>query len=225
MRKINRNKVLIILFLFVSSTLSAGDFSLGLSLGFRQSHTLGGSSVINASASYDEWSLNIQMQELEEISGSLVYNNSIGRTLHNEFILHSLYVPEEGGFSDLSYVFSQNIKLWNCFRLYYGIGLQIGLAYSPYTVEYLWSLSPILKAGCELALFPFSIGVGYTLNSYTERSWKAVPIYEGYFEISFDKQNAIRLSGFMREAEFLVDPWHLITAYGIRVGYIYKGSV
>lgn len=212
------------LLIIYSSAIFAEAFYLGLYLGYRDSTTTINSNVVNLVAGYENFSFDAQIQGNEEFSVSGIYDFKVGKTLHNELIVHSLYVPEEGRFSDFSYFFSQNIES-KYIGLFYGLGLQVGLAYSQYSSLLSWSLSPLIKIGGKLKIDPVSLSFGYSLNSNIERSWKAIPIYFADLKVQFNENSSVILSGFMREAEYLMDNWHMITAWGISLGYVYRGNL
>lgn len=212
---------LIIVFSMISSALFAGDFSLGMNLGYRNSSTTYCKSIFGLKAGYNDLSFEMQIQGRDEVAFSLLYDLKTGRTLHNQFLLHSLYVPNEGGFTDFSYIFMQMLKA-GCLKFSYCLGLQLGLAYSPYSVEYLWSLSPLVALDVALCYKAISLGFYLGLNNTIERSWKAVPIYQAYIDVEINESNSLEVSAFMREAEYLMDPWHMITAYGVSFAYLYR---
>lgn len=209
--------------MIASSAVYAGDFSIGGVLEYRDSNTTVDSNTFLASFGYDDTTFTFQLQE-DEYSATLSYQPRIGKSVSFNLITHTLYVPREGGFTDFSLVFNQNFR-WKFFALRYSIGTQLGIAYSEYASFLSFSLSPIVGVGLDLIFNPVQISLDYGLNDDVERSWKAVPVARASISYSIHDNHLLVLSGFIREAEYLMDPWHMITAWGLSFGYTYRGSL
>ena len=218
------NKIRLILILLVlSSVLYAGDFSMNLAMGYRDSITTNAPIVLSFTADVDDFLISTQIQP-KELSAGFGYDLRVGKTISNIFYLHTLYVPEEGGFSDLSYIFKQRFS-WEYFAIGYGIGVQGGVSYSPYATTPLWSLSPLVLLGVDFKFNPVVLSFSLSLNNRLERSWKAVPIYDASIEFLLDEHSSVVISGFLRQAEYLMDQWHMMTAWGVSLGYVYRRNM
>lgn len=217
------SKFVFVFLIIISSALFAGDFSVGGAFEYRDSNTTINSNTFLTHFRYNDTSLSFQMQS-GEYSSSLIYQPRIGKSISFRLIAHTLYVPEEGGFSDFSLVFKQHFQ-WHYFALRYSLGAQLGVAYSEYASFLSFSVSPLVGVGFDLIFNPVKISFDYGLDDDFERSWKAVPIARASLSLTINEKHELVVSSFVREAEYLMDPWHLITAWGVSFGYVYRGNV
>ena len=58
-----------------------------------------------------------------------------------------------------------------------------------------------------------------------EMDWKALPVFGLRLEWDIDGSSSIFADGYVKWAEYLMDPVAMISGYGIRLGYIYRGDI
>lgn len=177
--------------------------------------------------SYIHWELDTANSRWTISSKRLIhsiYRFHISQNGKNLFIAHSNYTPSERGWSDAAYVFSQHFT-WDYFTLGYGIGLQLGIAYSEFMNMPLWSLSYLLSIDATISLDYFSMRWYITTHHKDEREWKSVPVFGIRFESNIDENNIIFAEAYSRAVEILMDPVMTFDTVSVRAGYIYRGNI
>ena len=208
----------------LSFSVSAADFSLIGMIGYRETTSLSFPASSSIGLSFDGFSFMLRGQGASQFDGMLSYELETGRTLSNKFILNTSYIPSEGGWSGLSYLFSQHFR-WGFFGLEYGLGLAAGAAYSEYSSLVMWSLSPLLKLSGTFYIDPASITLYFTMADEWERDWKALPVFGLRLGWDIDGNSSVFADGYIKWAEYLMDPVAMISGYGMRLGYSYRGMI
>ncbi len=204
--------------------LPAVSFEAEGAIGYRSTTALSFPAASSISLSFDGFSAMFRGQGASQFDGIIAYDIAVGRTISNEFSFHSAYNPSEGGWSDLAYLFSQRFR-WDFFALEYGLGISAGIAYSEYSSILSWSLSPLLALSGTFYIDPVSITLYFSMLEEWERDWKALPVFGLRLEWDIDGSSSIFADGYVKWAEYLMDPVAMISGYGIRLGYIYRGDI
>ena len=208
----------------LSFSVSAADFSLIGMIGYRETTSLSFPASSSIRLSFDGFSLMLRGQGASQLDGILSYDARVGKTISNEFSFHTSYIPAEGGWSDFAYIFSQNFH-WGFFSLGYGIGISAGVAYSPYASNAVWAFSPLLELSGAFNIDPVSIELYFTMLDDWERDWKALPVFGLRLLWDIDGASSVFADGYIKWAEYLMDPVAMISGYGIRLGFIFRGDV
>ena len=211
-----------ILMLLLPAALAAAPFYAEASAGVRYDTTSYSPFVYSLKAGYGGLSIGFQHQWESSYDASLSYDLAAGKTIHNLFLFHTDYVPDEGGWSDLAYVFSQRFR-WGFFSLGYGIGVQSGVSYSEYGSPPMWSLYFLLSLDASLVFRHFAVTGYFTLCHPDEREWRPVPAAGIRAEVRIDWHHGIFVDAYARAAEMLIDPVIMIDTLSIRAGYVYRG--
>lgn len=204
--------------------LMAVSFEAEGMIGYRSTTALEFPATSSVRLSFDGFSVMFRGQGASQFDGMLSYELETGRTLSNKFILNTSYIPSEGGWSGLSYLFSQHFR-WGFFGLEYGLGLAVGAAYSEYSSLVMWSLSPLLKISGTFYIDPASITLYFTMAEEWERDWKALPVFGLRLGWDIDGNSSVFADGYIKWAEYLMDPVAMISGYGLRLGYSYRGMI
>lgn len=221
MKKLIITLVLICLFL----PLYATPWSVSLGTGYRASVSTEYLRFVDAEVSVGDFSLYFRDHSFQVQDLSLSYDLRVGKTIHNEFVFHSEYVPiDKGGFSDFSYMFSQRFKI-SFFSIGYGVGAQVGLSYSAYSKELLWALSPLFRLETGFTFGPITFGIYGDLGSKFERLWKASPLIGAVLIAQMDEHNSITFDIYTQSAEYLLDPWFLPAVVAACISYTYRGTL
>lgn len=207
----------------LSLPLFAGDFSFSLSAGGRYSTTAAG--PLDISLSLEGWNASLYYRNNADINDlQLGYSIPMGKTMNNGFIAHWNSSSGEGGFADLSYVFSQDLSFWR-FLIHYGLGLQFGLSYSSLSGALLYSLSPLVELSLGFRLGPMVSTLYMTMMHPEERSWKALVTGGFLLEGFVSERSSIFFDAYIKTAEYLVDPMIMVSGYGLRIGYRFRGTL
>lgn len=205
-------------------SVSAVCFEAEGMIGYRETTSLPFPASSSIDLSFDGFSFMFRGQGMSQFDGILSYDIKVGNTISNVFSFHTSYIPYEGGWSDFSYLFSQHFR-WGFFSLGYGAGIAAGMAYSEYAYGVMWSLSPLLELSGTFHIDPASITLYFTMQDEWERDWKALPVFGLRLLWDIDGSSSIFADGYIKWAEYLMDPVAMISGYGVRLGYIYRGAL
>ena len=207
-----------------SCCLHASPLSFSIEAGLSHDTVSSSDLVIGASGSYDDFSLRLQHQVGGDVNLAFAWMPEQGRSIRHVLSAYTEYFPGEGGWSSLSYLFTQHFR-FGVFGLGYGAGVQAAVSYSPFSRCVLWSLSPELALGMGLFWERFSISVYAALNHPYEMSWRFRPSAGIRLEASPGGGSSLFLDGSIGFAEALMDPVYVIQDWSVRAGYIYRGNV
>ena len=202
----------------------AAVFEIEGMIGYRETTSLSFPASSSIKITYDGFSFLFRGQGISQVEGIVSYDAKVGNTISNIFSAHTSYIPPEGGWSDFSYVFSQHFR-WDFFSLRYGAGISAGMAYSLYAADVTWSFSPVLALSGTFFMDPASITLYFTMQDEWERDWKALPVFGLRLSWDIDGSSIIFADGYIKWAEYLMDPVAMISGYGVRLGYIYRGDI
>ncbi len=216
--------VLLIVCLTISLPLFSIPFSIGTAIGHRNSSYIYTPVFLSLDAEIENFDLYFQTDLGKEYDIVLSYDIKQGKTLNHEINASTQLTPGLGGFQTLSYIFSQNFK-WDFFRLKYAIGVQGGIAWSPDSTKLAYSISPMgeLLLGFDGSFFSFDLFLTTYLKE--ERSWKTVPQIGAVAEFDITDNFSLYASAYFEIAELFMHNYLVISAYGGKVGFIYRGGV
>lgn len=221
---LKRRGIVFLLILFLPLFSLSASWSFGLSLGYRDSTMADMPLLTEIMGSYKDLDMRFSFQGGDELDLYLRYDLRVGKTMHNLFKTHSQYIPiDRGGYSDFSYEFSQFFR-WKYGGLGYCIGLQVALAYSHFSRDVTWSISPLVAIDGELYFGPVDLGGYVSFNSDNERSWKSVPVIGVMVRGHINTHNTVIAEGWIKGQEYFMDPWLLIDAWGVKLSYSYIGG-
>lgn len=214
----------ILMILMLLPAIAAAPFHAEGGAGVRYDMVSCSPFVYTLGIGYCGFTLGYQHQWDSSFDLSLGYDLRAGKTMHNLFMIHTDYVPREGGWTDFSYVFSQRF-LWDFLSLGYGVGLQGAVGYSEYGTKPFWSAYFLLSVDLSL-VFEHYVLTGY-LSMYhpNEREWKPVPVAGIRMEGRMTENHSIFIDAYARVTEILIDPVITVDALSIRAGYIYRGGI
>lgn len=146
-----------------------------------------------------------------------------GKTLEHHLNSSLQLIPDNGGFTTLSYLFTQDLRWrWGHFR--YGIGVQLGYAWSLYSAKPAYSISPMGEVTLGFDAGGFSSDIFLTTYADEERSWKETPVIGTRLEYDFDEHLSFYTSAYVEIAELFMQPYILISAYGGKAGFVFRGN-
>lgn len=217
-------RALLFFVLFISSLSLYASWYIKPSFIYRESTMTKVPYVISLEGGWNDLSITLSLQGLdEELNGSVKYDYRVGKTLHNEFRLHSEYfIKDRGGYSDLSYEFHQRFT-WKYGGLGYRVGIMASLAYSSFSKDISWGLSPLLGLEGFLTFGPVLIEAYLRMNSDNEINWRAVPVAGLALEGTITEHQSISLEAYLKTAEYLMDPWYMVTSWAVKASYCYRG--
>lgn len=204
--------------------LFSGDFSISGMVGWREAVTTTNPLSISLYGRYEDYRLALRMQTDQMEDFSFSWNRDINKYFGNNVLLHWQHVPKEGGFSDVAYSLSFKGST-DIFRLSFSLGIQFGFAYTMLSSSLMYSLSPLVNASLGIAYGPMETYLYMSMSHPDERSWKAIPVVGAYTIGHIDEHNMLVFEGYMKMAEYWVDPITLITGFSFRIGYAYRGAL
>lgn len=212
----------LVLFLAAMTSVSAVSWKAGTFLGARYRSTSSSLFSYGAFAAVDDFSFNFSAIGAEDFAATLSYDLKVGKTIHNYFTIHIDNVPGEGGFSTLSYLFSQHFKSRYLF-FSYALGVQGGISYSPFSPPF-FSLIPAYDLRAGFCLSPFSLSI-YTTTAMSETiEWKMVLNSGLSAVIALSEKQSIFVDSFIVLDNLMDVSNYLLSGWALRVGYAYKGG-
>ncbi len=208
----------------LSCCLHASPLSFSIEAGLSHDTVSSSDLAIGVGGSYDDFSLRLQHQVGGDVNLAFAWMPEQGRSMRHVLSAYTEYFPEEGGWSSISYLFTQHFR-FGVFGLGYGAGVQAAVSYSPFSSCVLLSLSPELALGLGLFWDRFSISVYASLNHPYEMSWRFRPFAGIRLEASPGGGSSLFLDGVVGFTEALMDPVYVIRDWNVRAGYIYRGNV
>ncbi len=199
------------------------SFSIEFGTGYRANIALKDDELrfFDLGLSYDSFSMYARSQALYVNEIEAEYDLKSGKHIHNKFIVHSQYVAEEGGFSDVSYIFALDFGYKHA-SLGFGFGIQGGIAYSEHSVGALYSLSPLVSVDFGLFFSPIRIIFYMDMASRFEHLWKASPLFGINLEALISDNSSIAADLYIQSAEYMVDPFFRPYSAAMRLSYKYR---
>ena len=205
------------------SVLMASSWSAGSFAGVRYRSTAPDMVLYGVDASAYDASLHFSGIGDDDFSLILSYDLRVGDTIHNRFIFHTDNVPAEGGFATFGYLFSQQFA-WSWFRLGYGIGIQAGVSYSPYS-EPFFSLVPLIDLRLGFELGPVRMMVYETMVHKEAMEYRLAAATGATIELSIDEHHMVYADGFFSLDNIMDCHTFSISGWGVSVGYSYRGTI
>ena len=202
--------------------LSAVPFSVSASTGIRFDQTSRTPAVFSMSGEVGNLSIDLQYQAGGGLLTALDYRFGDKQNTSHIISASSTFFPEDkGGWTGISYLFSQNF-IWDFFSIRYGIGVQGSVSWSHYSRVPLWSLAPLLSLSAAFSLDPIRITFYASINHRWDRSWRFRPYCGLLAEGKINENNAVFVDSYITFAEMLMDRVVTDYAWSIRAGYIYR---
>lgn len=203
------------------SVLHASTWSAGGSLGVRYRSTAPDLISYGVFSAFDDFSFYVSAIGNDDYAVSLRYDLPVGKTIHNEFIFHTDIASYEGGYSTLGYLFSQRFR-WSWFMLGYGVGVQGGVSFSPYSAPF-YSLIPLFQLNAGAAFGPVSILLYGTNATHDAIEWKMMVSLGTAIRVNIDEHNSLFIDGFITLDNLMDMSDYTLSGYGVKIGYSYRG--
>ena len=211
--------------LFLPFSLAAADWEAGAFIGYRESTTTFNPLTVELYGKYGGTFLSARCQDDEytcRFDFTLGYDLRTRRSGHI-FSMHTAWMTEEGGWTDVSYLFNPGCRLkW--FSLNALIGIGGAFSWSVYGPDLTWGISPVLGLDVGLHFRYADIILYAALFHPEERDFHYTPVAGGRVVVHAGAIS-ILFEGYAKAAEYIVDPWLTLNAYAFRVGCLYKGAI
>ncbi len=215
--------ILLVVVLLLDIFIYAAEWNVGFFGGVRYRSISPDKFSYGLFAGYDDFSIHFSGISADDFLITATYDLDIGRTIHNNFIIHSDNVPEEGGFSTLSYVFSQLFS-WKLMILGYGVGVQTGISYSPFSSTY-YSVIPLFDFRVGIHSDSFFSTIYCTMIHPETMEWKMTATAGAVAEIEIENGHFIFADAYFVFDNLIDVNTLVLSGWGIKAGYIYRGII
>ena len=216
--------VLLIAFLLLSFILQAASWNVGGFAGMRYRSISPDEFSYGLFAEYNDFSLHFSGITSDNFLLTATYDLTVGSTIHNNFIIHSDNVPGDGGFTTLGYVFSQ-LFAWKWMMLGYGVGIQAGISYSPYSSYLYYSFIPLFDCRVGINTDSFSSVFYCTMVHPETIEWKMTATTGVSAEVRFGKGHSVFADAYIVFDNLIDVSTFVLSGWGVRAGYAYRGML
>ena len=209
--------------ILIPGMLFAVSWSAGWSFGARYRTTAPDLFYYGFDATSEDVSFHFSGIGDDDFSFVSSYDLKVGDTIHNNFIFHTDNVPCEGGFATIGYLFSQQFA-WDWFRLGYGIGIQSGISYSPYSPPF-FSCIPLIDLRIGFETGPVCVMIYETMVHPDAMEFRLSATTGITAEFTINENHMIFADGFFELDNIMDCHTFVISGWGVKAGYRYRGTV
>ena len=213
---------LILLLALTSLQLYAITYSMDAAVSYGDDMVTGSPMTTSFELGLEDFSFYAQSTLTGQADLIAAYDFHQGRTLFLR-LDSVLSFTRDGGYGTLGYTFRQNLA-FSWFTASYALGVQAGLAWSPWSDFLTWSLSPMVEARIGADAGPFDADIFLSSLLDEKRSWKAVWAFG--LEAGWDFNDSWRLyaRSYASFAEVLMNDHILIDSWAVKVGLVFRGG-
>lgn len=213
---------LILLLALASLQLYALTYSMDAAVSYGDDMVTGNPVNISFELGLEDFSFYAQSTLTGQADLIAAYDFHQGKTLVHR-LDSVLSFTRDGGYGTLGYTFHQDLA-FGWFTAAYALGIQVGLAWSPWSQLVTWSLSPMVEAriGADAGAFDADIFLSSLLDE--KRSWKAIWAFGLEAGLDFNDSWRLYARSYASFAEVLMNDHILIDSWAVKVGLVFRGG-
>lgn len=216
---------LLAILLAVVSLASAASWSVEAGTGYRFNATMKRNQLrfFDFAFNYDTLSIYARTHAFNTHDLTVDYELRCKKFMVNRFILHTRYINEEGGYSDIGYEFGICYDSKH-FLLAGAIGARGSISYYAYSKKQLYAISPLVSVKAALFFKYASFSIYGEMASRYENNWKALTLFGSSLELFINDNSSVMLDVYTQASEYLIDPYFIPYTSAVRLAYRYRSN-
>ena len=217
--------IFLALFLTAASLLSAASWSVEAGTGYRFNVTMKRNQIrfFDFAFNYDTLSIYARTHSFNTHDLTVDYELRCKRFMVNRFILHTRYINEEGGYSDIGYEFGVCYDS-DHFLLAAALGARGAISYYEYANNKLFAISPLVSVKAAVFFKYASLSIYGEMASRYENNWKALTLFGSSLEVFINDNSSVMLDVYTQASEYLIDPYFIPYTSAVRLAYKYRSN-